>query len=413
MKDGQRHDGGNFCTSNSRTLEIVRENALRMVAAHPEARIIHCWADDVGGGSWCSCPLCRDMPAYEQSMRAANTVADAVRDRYPHLLVDFLAYHDTSVPAGNAKPAPNLSLMYAPRQRCYAHPMGDPDCPRNVEYAAGFAAAIAPFGDRAEIFEYHCDNILFRNVAVPLMQTIAGDQRFYHAGGTTMTQTLGFLQGSFWLYPLNYLVFAQTAWDLDTDPHEFLAGYCKARFGDADVAKLFVEWEDILRRRLDMSEFSYQEFPFADWAVTPMPDRSALWGADNLHLIVSIQDSQRSREWNVLPERLDAQSVLFRGAKTIAELEELLVEFRALGPAARNEVLALELSLLRLREFEETMWSQLAALVDNKRAEASRNEAAQAAREAAARYLLEQAPEELRGGWMDWWAKDVLGIAWP
>jgi len=68
-------------------------------------------------------------------MRAANAIADAVREPYPHLLVDFLAYHDTSVPAGKVTPAANLALMYAPRQRCYAHPLGDPHCPRNVEYA--------------------------------------------------------------------------------------------------------------------------------------------------------------------------------------------------------------------------------------------------------------------------------------
>ena len=408
MKDGARHRGGNFCTSNPRTLEIVRKNAIRMVKAHPGLRIVHCWADDVSGGSWCHCPQCRNMPAYEQAMRAANAIADAVRERYPHLLVDFLAYHDTSVPAGNATPAPNLSLMYAPRQRCYAHPLGDPHCPRNVEYAEDFAAAAAPFGQRAQTFEYHCDNILFRNVAVPLMRTIAGDQRFYHRGGITMTQTLGFLQGSFWLYPLNYLAFAQSAWDLDADPHGFLPGYCQARFGDKHVAKLLVRWEEILRERLDLSEFSYEEYPFADWAVPPLPDIAVSPKFDPSQ-VIGIDVGPL-----LLPaEMLEAQHVLCRSVAAAAELADLLKHFRALGLAAEGEVLALELSVIQLRAFEETVWAKLAEEACSPDVAQARNEAAQAAQSQAARYVLEQVPLELRGGWMDWWAKETLGLPRP
>jgi len=89
------------------------------------------------------------------------------------------------------------------------------------------------------------------------------------------------------------------------------------------------------RKRLDLSEFSYEASPFADWAVPPMPDRSALWGADNLHLIVEYQHSERSREWNVLPERFEAQAELFRGVEAMNGLEALLEESERWGRRAR------------------------------------------------------------------------------
>ena len=198
-----------------------------------------------------------------------------------------------------------------------------------------------------------------------------------------MTQTLGFLQGSFWLYPLNYLAFAQTAWDLDADPQALLPGYCQARFGDEAVAELFVRWEDILRGRLDMSELSYAASPFADWAVPPMPDAASAEGA------------------------------VARSEGCVARLQGLLAEFRALGSAVQEEVLALELSLLQLRAFEETMGAKLADMAGSEVAAKAHSAASREALEQAARYVLEQVPLELRGGWMDWWAKETLGLPRP
>jgi len=377
MQDGQRRRDGNFCTSHPDTLRTLADNALALVRLHPTIRVLQLWADDVTGGSWCECERCRDLSAYEQAMRAINAVADAVADQRPDVLVSFAAYHDTLLPQGDTRPHDNVSMMYAPRERCYAHSLADgAACARNRQFAEQFLHAKQPFGDRVAAFEYYCDNILFHNHPVPLLDVISRDLAFYRQAGVSMAMALCFLDSAWWAYPLNYLVFARCAWDLDTDVDALVRDYCAHRYGSADAAELYRELERVMADRVALCPYDVDEHP--NVGCHHPPSSSAA----------------------------DRDAFVARVDRATAALRTLADRFAALPRWPERERSSLECTIRMCDRFRPLADEQQA----RERGDADAQAHAHAARRAVERDLqtwLRALPNALKGSWVDEWVRVV------
>jgi hypothetical protein len=188
----------------------ARRTLEQHIRDHPEADVLHLWGADVAAGN-------DGRRASEAALRTANALAELAEAIRPGTQVAFLAYHDTLEVARGVRPHENVCLVFAPRERCYAHALADPDCRTNARYRDALHAQIEHFA-RAEaapprVFEYWFDAILFSGGVPDLTKTMADDLAFYRHAGVHTVQMLITGHGRMPSPHPNPPAFARLAWD--------------------------------------------------------------------------------------------------------------------------------------------------------------------------------------------------------
>lgn len=215
--DKTRLPDSNLCPGSPGALARVRTGAQRFAKASPGARVYHLWADDLPAGGWCYCAKCMGLPPPDQAVLANNAVAEGVCAADPGAKTAHLLYHDTLEPPRTVKPHPALLPLWAPRERCYAHPLDDPTCTRNRWHRECLERTLDYFGRREwETFEYYSDYILFRAMMPLIPEVVAEDLRYYKSQGLDCAQHL--LVATVVGLLGNLHVFADQCWDLSADP---------------------------------------------------------------------------------------------------------------------------------------------------------------------------------------------------
>jgi len=241
---GNRTEAGNVCASSTEALRHIARRALAWVQEHPETGAFHLWGADLWGGGWCRCAGCASLSPQDQSLRVCNAVAGALEEMGLEIPVYYLAYHDTVDAELSLRPAPNVWVEFAPRERCYGHAIADPSCAANARYRSALQRYIELFEGRARVFEYYGDSILFCGCAVPLAAVIREDMSHYHRSGVREVSMLQFGAHSLWAYPLNFLAFAAAGWGACEPQWE---AYC-VRLGDPAAAqRYFAAIEEAMR----------------------------------------------------------------------------------------------------------------------------------------------------------------------
>ncbi|MDD4017823.1 MAG: DUF4838 domain-containing protein [Kiritimatiellae bacterium] len=115
LVDGIRSDvGWQLCYTNPDVLKICTDKVLEYLAADPEAKMVGVSHRDNKNG-YCRCERCAAVDAEEGShagteIRFVNAIADEVKKRYPHVLVQTLAYQYTRKPPKLTKPRDNVVI---------------------------------------------------------------------------------------------------------------------------------------------------------------------------------------------------------------------------------------------------------------------------------------------------------------
>jgi hypothetical protein len=239
-------------SSADATLRAMRRTLEEHFRAHPGVDVFHLWGEDLPPESGQRGR--RDGPgASERALLIANAAAEVLErvDRSARLA--FLAYHDTEEVPARVRPRANVCLVWAPRERCYAHPANDERCLVNVpRYRDLFLAQVEHFRSAGaappRVFEYYLDAILFARGVPPLGRVIRGDLGFYREAGAHTVQALmtGF-EG--WRDPHpNPWLFARLAWDPRQDPDALVYQFCEAAFGASDAAMRAERYRELEER---------------------------------------------------------------------------------------------------------------------------------------------------------------------
>jgi len=234
--DGVRATDGNFCVSNRDALAIVRDNALAYVRDYPENRMLHVWGADLKDGGWCRCAGCAALSPQLQYMKVVDAVARSLADSGVDIPVAYLAYHDTLEPDAALKPRENVWFEWAPRERCYAHPIDDPACPANRGYFPSLQRYLEIFAGRGTVFEYYADAILFGGLSFATPNVIVRDLQAYHRIGIRSVSCLTFGAFSVFAYPLNLETFARATRSLGYAPEAAAAEIARTRHPRCAVA---------------------------------------------------------------------------------------------------------------------------------------------------------------------------------
>ena len=128
------------CLTDEKTYENVRKNVRRVLEENPTATIVSVsqvdsYPDQLG----CQCEKCKAIDDREGTpmgslLTFVNRIADDIKDDYPNVYVDTLAYRYTRKAPKTIKPRDNVIIRLCSIECCFCHPLDDPDCPHNVEF---------------------------------------------------------------------------------------------------------------------------------------------------------------------------------------------------------------------------------------------------------------------------------------
>lgn len=306
-----RHDGRrrtpdhNLCPSSPGALDVVRRSARAYFEARPGAGVYHLWPDDIVGEGWCRCERCSSFSPPDQALLVTNAVAQVLEEVAPGALLAFLVYHDTIEPPARVRPRPNVSMVYAPRERCYAHALDDPSCEVNRDYHRLLQEGLARLGQgpgtgpgaQPRVFEYHLDAFLFKSMLPPLPRVMAGDLGAYLAAGVHTAGALMTSDRPWVTTPVNLWLFARLTWDPQADTKVLLEDFAAGVLGDARLARYYEKVEEAFGPVLELDgQGALLRMPGAGILDSPPADALDFLGAAAPAAERKLGQVRRSRE---------------------------------------------------------------------------------------------------------------------
>ena len=221
---GKRLSDSNLCVTNPEVREIVVREFQKQLKEKHGYYAVHCWADDLPGGGWCWCPSCRSYSPAAQNMLGMKLLCRAADAGNFQQRISVIAYHDTLFPDPQIPVEPRMFLVWAPRERCYAHAINDPSCPRNAIHWKALLAWKEKFAgiDDSHTFEYYMDQLLFNGLHPFTPDVILEDMKAYLEAGIESHMTL---QCTPWdiIPDINQQFFAKANWDAEITEERFLS----------------------------------------------------------------------------------------------------------------------------------------------------------------------------------------------
>lgn len=221
-------DRAQLCTTNPQLRAFLVERVKQWLRESPEARII-----SVSQNDWyrpCECDACKAIDDREGShsgtmLDLVNFVADQIKDEFPQVSVDTLAYQYTRKPPKTIRPRPNVIVRLCSIECNFREPLDHSSNAAFNEDIKGWSALT----DRLYIWDYTTD---FGHYLQPHPNyfTLGANVRYFaknHVRGV-------FEQGAYQSYASEFSemrawVLAQLLWNPNQDDRalirEFLEGY--------------------------------------------------------------------------------------------------------------------------------------------------------------------------------------------
>ena len=241
-----------LCLTNPDVLRIATETVRRWIEESPNATIISVSQND--WRNYCECPNCRALAEKEGSqsgplLHFVNAIAEDIKDDYPHIIIDTLAYQYTRKPPLHVRPAPNVAVRLCSIECCFIHPLEtDP-------YNASFVDDIKGWNricDRLHIWDYVI-NYAHSICPFPNLYVLKPNINFFINNGVTgiYEEACYFTRGSE-LQELRSYVIAKLLWDPSYDTDQAIDEFCAAYYGAAG---------DHVRQYINLVHESAQSIP--------------------------------------------------------------------------------------------------------------------------------------------------------
>ncbi len=125
------------CLSDPEMLRRTIAWVRRRLTENPECRIISVSQND--NSKHCTCEKCMAVAAEEESnagplIRFVNAVADDIKDDYPNVAIETLAYVYSRKAPKITRPRENVIIRLCPIACCLSHKYGESGCPENETF---------------------------------------------------------------------------------------------------------------------------------------------------------------------------------------------------------------------------------------------------------------------------------------
>ena len=173
---------GQLCWSSTALVDFLIERVREELRAQPERRILS--VSQMDNGNYCQSraeqELARKHGAQIAPMLlAVNRIADAIRDEFPQVALDTLAYQwSRSPPTSELKPRPNVIIRLCALEGDFAHPLTHPNNAKFLADLRGWKQKT----QRIYVWDYTTD---FDGYFVPYanVHTLVPNLRTYHEHG--------------------------------------------------------------------------------------------------------------------------------------------------------------------------------------------------------------------------------------
>ncbi|MBO4422647.1 MAG: DUF4838 domain-containing protein [Clostridia bacterium] len=224
------------CLTDPAIYEKVLKNVKKYLKENPRAKIVSVSQNDsYPDGLGCRCENCRKIDEEEGTpmgslLTFVNRIAGAIKDEYPDVYVDTLAYRYTRKAPKNIKPADNVIIRLCSIECCFSHPLNS-DCEANKAFTEDIEAW-SKICDNLFIWDYTTDFMYYVN-PFPNLYVLYDNVRYF-----TDHNVIGlFEQGNYQAVSgefgeLRAYLLAKLLWDPDMSREryfeymdEFLQGY--------------------------------------------------------------------------------------------------------------------------------------------------------------------------------------------
>lgn len=246
-----KHLYSQLCMSNPDVLRLTIEKVKEWIRQDPDSRIISVSQNDSFViESYCDCEKCHAINEEEGSpagslLRFTNAVADGIKDEFPDVAIDMLAYQYSTIPPKITVPRENVIVRYC-TGACYPHPIAE------CEVNAGAKSYIERWNEmckRLYIWDYTTN---FAQYLCPIanFKSLKPNLQFFRDHGVKGVFEQGMYQasesGEFG--DLRAYVLARLMWDPEEDIDALVDSFMKAFYGKG--AEYVHEYFDLLHKRV-------------------------------------------------------------------------------------------------------------------------------------------------------------------
>ncbi|MBR6739642.1 MAG: DUF4838 domain-containing protein [Clostridia bacterium] len=172
------------CLTNPEVFEVVLASVREFLEVSPDAKIISVSQND--NQNYCSCENCHAVTVEEGSpmgplLRFVNAIADEIKDEYPNVLVDTLAYQYSRTLPSITRPRDNVQIRLCGIECCYNHAINDSGCKINRKFMEDLKAW-SEVSEHLAIWEYTTN---FENYCAfhPNLEVLNDNMRTYAEHG--------------------------------------------------------------------------------------------------------------------------------------------------------------------------------------------------------------------------------------
>lgn len=229
LTGGSSHTGNvQPCLTDEEVYATVLANVRAWLDANPQATIISVSQNDSDAGvGGCQCENCKAINDAEESemgslLTFVNRIANDIKDDYPGVYVDTLAYRYTRKPPKTVRPADNVIIRLCSIECCFTHALSDPICSRNKSFCQDIEAWSA-ICDNLYIWDYTYNAETYFTF-FPNFDVLCDNVKFYRDHGVKGV----FLEGqqvsvSGEFAELRSYLLAKLLWDPDMTEEQYYA----------------------------------------------------------------------------------------------------------------------------------------------------------------------------------------------
>ncbi len=181
---GQPHEVGKQpCLTDEGVYKTVLLKVKQWLRENPHAKIVSVSQNDSAAEHLgCQCANCRAIDEREGTpmgslLTFVNRIANDIKDEFPNVYVDTLAYRYTRQAPKTIKPADNVIIRLCSIECCFGHALDDESCEQNVAFKKDIEEWSA-ICDNLYIWDY-TTNFMYYLAPFPNLGVLRANVKFY------------------------------------------------------------------------------------------------------------------------------------------------------------------------------------------------------------------------------------------